>query len=334
MPPVFDPLQAYNGGLQGAREDPRADELLVDLVMRTGGDPDGGRVAYNWGLVGAGKDKLSLLYPYVEQCYPGAFPGPAQLTGDCVAAAAARTALSSLCCEVVLGKPDEETGLIEEAPEVSDEARANVPIAQESLWMWRGYDDDGWVCSAAAQVAMEKGFLTRQNYPALGFDFTRYSNQSLKVGGSRRPGPAVEAECRKHRVRTVTVVEDYMAAGDYIASGFAIAFCAGLAWSNKRNEDGYSPVIPGKWSHSQSLQGWDARPVTIQKYGEPLALIMNQWALWNTGPRRILGTGLDIPGGSFWTKASVLRSFRMIAYSSILGWPRKRLPDYGATGHI
>ena len=44
--PIFNPLDAYNNGLQGARVDPRADEMLVDLVMRTGGDADGGRVAY------------------------------------------------------------------------------------------------------------------------------------------------------------------------------------------------------------------------------------------------------------------------------------------------
>ena len=332
--PIFNPLDAYNNGLQGARKDPRAEERLADLVMRTGGDPDGGRVAYNWGLVGAGKDKLSLLFPYVEQCYPGAFPGPAQLTGDCVAACASRVALGSLCCEVILGKPDEETGLIEEAPEVSEEARKNVPIAQESLWMWRGYDDDGWVCDAAAQVAMEQGFLLRQNYPSLGFDFTRYTNQSIKVGGSRRPGAAVAAECKKHRVRTVTVIDDYMAVGDYIASGFAVANCSGMGFSNQRNEDGIAEQR-GSWSHSQGLYGWDSRPITVQKYGEPLVLWGNQWAKWNTGPRRILGTDIDIPEGFFWTKASLLRRCgRLIAYSSILGWPRKMLPDFGATGHI
>jgi hypothetical protein len=331
--PIFNPLDAYNHGLQGVRVDPRADEMLVDLVMRTGGDADGGRVAYQWGFVGAAKDKLSLLYPYVEQCYPGAFPGPSQLTGDCVAACAARVLLASMCCEAVLGKPDEETGLIEEAPEVSEVARKNVPIASESLWMWRGYDSDGWVCSEAARVAMEKGFLIRQNYPSLGFDFTKYTQQSIRVGGSKTPGAAVLAECRKHRARTVTVIDDYMAVGDFIASGFAVATCSSLGFANVRNEDGVSDQR-GTWAHSQGLYGWDDRPVIIKKYGEPLVLWMNQWAAWNTGPRRILGTDLDIPEGAYWTKASILRRCKLIAYSSILGWPRKKLPDYGYSGHI
>lgn len=329
----FNPLEAYNNGLQGARVDPRADEMLVDLVMRTGGDPDGGRVAYQWGLEGAGKDKLSLLFPYVEQCYPSAFPGPTQLTGDCVAACSARVILTSLCCEAVLGRADEETGMIEEAPAVSDVARKNFPIAQESLWMWRGYDQDGWSCSAAAQVAMEKGFLLRQDYPSLGFDLTKYTPQSIKIGGSKNPGAAALAECRKHRVRTVTVIEDYMAVGDYIASGFAVANCSAMGFSSTRNEDGVSEQR-GTWQHSQGIYGWDARPITVKKYGEPLALWGNQWAVWNTGPRRILGTNIDIPEGFFWNKASNLRRAKCIAYSSILGWPRKMLPDFGFAGHI
>jgi hypothetical protein len=332
---IFNPFDAYTNGLQGARVDPRADEMLVDLVMRTGGDPDGGRVAYNWGLEGAGKGKLSLLFPYVEQCYPGAFPGPAQLTGDCVAAAAARVLLASMCCEVILGKPDEHTGLIEEAPAVSDVARKNVPIAQESLWMWRGYSDEerGWNCSAAAKVAMENGFLIRQDYPALGFDLTKYTDQSRKIGGARRPGEAVLTECKKHRARTVTVVDDYMAVGDFIASGFAVQNCSSMAFTRTRNEDGVSDQR-GIWEHAQGLYGWDDRPITIKKYGEPLVLWGNQWAIWNTGPRRILGTDIDIPEGFFWNKASNLRKARCIAYSSILGWPRKKLPDYGFSGHI
>jgi hypothetical protein len=331
---VFNPLDAYNNGLQGARVDPRADEMLIDLVMRTGGDPDGGRVAYNWGLEGAGKDKLSLLFPYVEQCYPGAFPGPAQLWGDCTAAAAVRGALSSLCVEVVLGKPDEETGLTEEAPEVSEVARKNCPISQESVFSYRGFADDGWSCAAAAQTIMEKGFLLRQNYPDLGIDLTKYTEQTIRIGGAKKPSAAFEAESKKHRVRTVTVIDDIAAIGDYIASGFAVVFCHSVKWSSTRNEDGYSPVVPGEWLHSQSIQGWDSRPATIKKYGEPLALVLNQWAKWNTGPRRVPGTDIDIPEGSYWTKSSVFKRAKCIAYSSILGWPRKKLPDYGFAGHI
>jgi len=61
-------------------------------------------------------------------------------------------------------------------------------IAPESLWAWRGYDGDGWICSRAAQVACEKGFLLRKPYPELGFDLTKYTNKTLRLGGSRAPG--------------------------------------------------------------------------------------------------------------------------------------------------
>ena len=45
-------------------------------------------------------------------------------------------------------------------------------------------------------------------------------------------------------------------------------------------------------------------------------------------------TNIDIPEGFFWNKASNLRRAKCIAYSSILGWPRKMLPDFGLAGHI
>lgn len=333
----FDPLEAYNNGLEGARRDPRAEEMLVDLVMRSGGDPDGSRNAYNWGLVGAAKDKLSLLFPYVEQCYPGAFPGSAQLWGDCTAAAAVRVALASLCCEVVLGRPDEETGMLEEAPDVVPDAVKHSVLSQESVFAWRGFDDDGWSCDAAAQTIMERGFMLRQNYPALGIDLTKYTPQTIKLGGARRPNDAFLAEQRKHRVRTVTVLKSAAEAMDYIASGFAVAFCSGsLKFSNVRNEDGFSDRVPGAWAHSQGMYAADCRPETIKKYGEPLVLVGNQWNQWNSGPRTILGTDIEIPHGFYWTRSSLFDRTRakMIAYSSIQGWQRKKLPDLGATGHI
>lgn len=333
----FNPLEAYNNGLEGARRDPRAEELLVDSVMRSGGDPDGNRNAYNWGLVGASKDKLSLLFPYVEQCYPGAQPGSAQLWGDCTAAAAVRVALASLCCEVILGRPDEETGVMEEAPEVVPEAVKHAVLSQESVFAWRGFDDDGWSCDAAAHTIMDKGFLLRQNYPSLGIDLTKYTEQTIKLGGARRPSGAVLAEQQKHRVRTVTVLKDIEEAGDYIASGFAVAFCSSsLKFSSSRNEDGLSERVPGAWAHSQGMYGFDARAMTVRKYGEPLVLVGNQWNQWNSGPRKILGTDIEIPHGFYWARSSLFNKTKakMIAYSSIQGWQRKRMRDFGATGHI
>jgi len=332
---TFDPFDAYNRGLVGARHDPRAEERLIDAIMRGGGDADGGRVAYEWGLANAGKGKLSMIYPYVEQFYQGTWPGPTQLTGDCVAKAAANVILGTLCVEAAMGKPDEVTGFVEEVPQVSPAAAANIPIASESLWMWRGYDQDGWNCHEAARVAVEIGFLARGKYPFA--DFTQYTKQSIRFGGSRRPSDEVKAECAKRRVRTATILTDWEQARDYIACGFAVLTCSNLGFGNKRDENGV--VLPnGKsdrsWAHAQGIFAVDDRPEIVKKYGETLSLWLNQWAVWNSGPRGIYGTNLVIPEGSYWVKASELRRTKMIAFSSIHGWPRAKMTDFGATGNI
>jgi len=93
---LFDPLVSYSAGLRGCEASPRSDEELVDHIIRHGGDPDGGHVASEWEFADRGKGKLTMLFPAVEKVFPSAFPGPAQLTGDCVSRAAANCLLVSV----------------------------------------------------------------------------------------------------------------------------------------------------------------------------------------------------------------------------------------------
>ena len=165
MSDQFSPLDAYSGGLVGCRPDPRSDEELVDSIIRQGGNPDGGSVAYSWDFQEAGKGKLILLFPTVQSVFPDCWPGPTQLTGDCVARATANALLSSLGMEIASERPDEVTGKIEGAPELPPAGIKNSVVSSESLWAWRGYDDDGWICSRAAMIATTKGFLVRKPYP-------------------------------------------------------------------------------------------------------------------------------------------------------------------------
>ena len=85
----FSPVDAYSGGLMGCRPNPRADEEFADSIIRHGGNPDGGSIAWEWELENCGRGKLSLLTPVIEKVFPGSMPGPPQLWGDCVGAAAA-----------------------------------------------------------------------------------------------------------------------------------------------------------------------------------------------------------------------------------------------------
>jgi hypothetical protein len=329
----FNPLAAYSGGLVGAVEDPRAEEMFGDSILRSGGHPDGGVIAHQWEFAGAGAGKLSLLFPTVLEVFPDSLPGPGQLTGDCVSVATARAILISMALEIADGKPDEVTGKIEEAPPLSTMGVMQGVVATESLWAWRGYDGDGWNGSAASQVATQKGFLFRKEYPELGIDLTKYTRDTIRIGGRRVPGEKWLGVSKEHRPRTATFLKGREQVRDFIAAGYGIMNTSSMGFSSSRNEDGVSRQ-QGRWAHAQHYLGYDDRPETHRKYGQALVLWNNQWNVWNSGPRRIMGTNIDIPPGSFWALASTIDRCTNIALSSVAGWPKRQHTTYGAAGNL
>lgn len=329
----FDPRSAYGAGLVGCRKNPRSDEIFADYIIRSGGNPVGEDVAHEWEFAGAGAGKLTLLFPAVMKVFPDCWPGPAQLTGDCVSKASANCLLTSLGMEIANGLPDEVSGHVEVAPDLPPEGVRNSVIASESLWAWRGYDGDGWVCSEAAKVACEKGFLLRKPYPDLKIDLTNYTTATLRLGGSRAPGAEWLAESKQHVARTATFLKGREQVRDFLAAGFGVFNCSGLGFSSTRNEDGVADQN-ARWSHATSWLGYDDRPDTVKKYGQALVLWNNSWSKWNRGPRRVRGTDIDIPDGSFWALADTIDRCSCIALSSVAGWPRRKHTTFGATGHI
>jgi hypothetical protein len=333
MATSFNPRKAYDAGLVGCSPNPRGDELFADSILRAGGNPDGGAVASQWELVGAGKGELTLLFPAVEKVFPGCWPGPTQVRGDCVAKATANAIVSSLALEIVSSKPDEVTGRIEAAPDLPREGVLNIPVASESLWAFRGYDGDGWYGSGAAKIATENGFLVRKPYPELKIDLTRYTEETTNIGGSRVPGEAWLKISKEHRPRTATVLTGKEMVRDFLAAGFGILNTSSMAFSAVRDDWARSEQR-GVWQHAQTFCGWDERPETIKKWGQPLVLWLNQWSAWNKGPRRIHGTEIDIPEGAYWALSDTVERCQCIAFSSVAGWPRRKHTTYGAEGNI
>lgn len=330
---AFNPLAEYSRGLQGCRKDPRADEEFADSILRAGGNPDGDAVAHQWEFAGKGEGKLTLLFPEAMSVFPSYLPGPAQLTGDCVARACAACITCTTALEIASGSPDPVTGRVEGKPELPAEGVSQGVIAPESLWAWRGYDRDGWICSRAAQVACEKGFLLRKPYPELRFDLTKYTKQTLRLGGSRTPGSDWLEESQKHVVRTATNVKGREQVRDFLAQGYCVFNCSSLGFSRTRDENGFSRQ-QGSWAHAQHWIGYDDRPEIHRIYGQALALWQNSWNRWNSGPRRIYGTNIDIPEGAFWALASTIDRCSCIALSDVAGWPPRKLKTYGAEGNI
>jgi hypothetical protein len=329
----FNPLNAYASGLVGCRKDPRADEVFADYVLRYGGDPNGANVAYDWGLEQAGAGKLSTLWLTIDAVFPGSLPGPSQLRGDCVSFGCSRALLGSLSAEIYDNKPDEVTGKLEGAPELPAEGIKESVIAAESLFAWRNSNSDGWICSEAAQVACQKGFLIRKPYPSLKFDLTHYNEQTIKLGGYPVPGEEWLRESKQHCARTATFLKGREQVRDFLAAGFGVFNCSALGFEKTRNEDGVSRQV-GVWHHSQGFLGYDDRPETHKKYGQALVLWQNSWNRFNTGSRKVLGTDLLIPEGSFWALADTIDRCQCIALSSVAGWPRRRHSTYGAMGNV
>jgi hypothetical protein len=331
---VYDVVAAYEGGYVGAYSNPEAAEALRDQIKAAGGIPDGAMACSTYKLEETGKGKLSLPFLEILKLYPDALPGGAQGRGDCVSWSTRNACLGTMCCEITSGIPDPNSNRLEGAPEVSDTARLNGVLSTEAFYNWRRHGGDGWSCAEAAQVALnDSGLWLRKKYDEIDVDFTQYSSRNAGIYGSRTPPESWRAIGKDHRVQTITEVEEYEALRDLLANGYCVSSCGSEGFSDQRDEHGVSRRR-GSWAHALAYLAVDDRPETIKLYGQPLVLVQNSWGSWNDGGRRILGTTIDIPVGSFWALWSDIKNRYMVAISGVNGWPPKKLKSYGALGNI
>lgn len=324
--------QLYEQGYVGAWRSPTAEADFRTGITNAGGIARGADAAAEFKLAGTGEGKLSLPYLELLKFYPTALPGPAQQRGDCVSWSTKNGCLLSLCTEVAYGQPDEVTGHLERAPEVSDVAMANGVLSTEAFYWYRGYSGDGWSCAAAASVAVKRnGCVLRQSYPECGIDLTRYSGALAGRYGRSPPPECFQAVGKQHLIRTATELNSVEELRDFLANGYGVSTCGGESWSSQRDENGVSLRTRKGWAHAMAVIGFDDRKETQAKYGGPLVLIQNSWGKWNAGPRKVMGTDHMIPEGAFWARWQDCRNRYYVAFSSVNGWPRKQMPDYGKT---
>lgn len=319
----------YDKGYAGAYKTPEGTASFEQFITsQPFGNLNGSLVVSGNGLAGAGAGNLVLPFRFVEELLPGCWPGAAQQRGDCVSHSTKNAALTTLCCDIASGKPDEVSGLREMLPEISPEGVTQGALSTEAIYWYRGYNGDGWECDVAARVACESSALwPRRDYPDLGFDLSRYSGSLAGKYGSKRPPELVTTEGRKHLIRTATRINTADSVRDMLANGYGVTTCGGEGWSSFRDENGFSRRS-GSWSHALAFIGFDDRDIIKQKYGEALVLVLNSWGRWNSGGRKILGTDILIPEGSFWALWSAVRNRSMIALSGANGWPAKSLPPF------
>jgi hypothetical protein len=274
---------------------------------------------------------------------------------NCVSHSTKNAALGSMVLEVVAGKPDEVTGKREGLPEVSAEGIKNGVLSTEAIYWYRRHGGDGWMCQASCRVLQkESGCWIRKDYPELGVDLTRYSGKIAGRWGSSPPTGAVAEQGLKNLCRAFAEAPSTAERRDALANGYFLSTCGGESYARTRDKNGVSRKTPEGWAHAMACIGYDDRPSTVQEYGQPLELILNSWNIWNSGPRDIRDSAsmvpaskkqewinkgivnaqtgnIMIPEGAFWALANETRNRDCWAVSSVNGWPRRNLPDWGGS---
>lgn len=332
---AFDVVAAYESGFSGVRPPtPEESEEFYGAIDASGGTRYGSAACRTYGLTASGKGKLSLPFLEIYALYPDCLPGGSQARGDCVSWSTRNAALGTMCCEITSGIPDEVTGKIEGAPDVSDAARLNGVLSTEAIYNWRRHGGDGWSCQAAAKVLLkESGLWLRKKYEEINVDFTTYSGRNAGLYGSRTPPEAWLKIGAPHLMRTATEVDNYETLRDLLHNGYCVSSCGSEGFSSTLDANGVSRR-QGNWAHALAYLGVDDRPEITELYDEPLVLLQNSWGAWNRGSRRIFDTSIDIPVGAFWARWSDIKNRYMVAFSGANGWPPKKLAHLGSIGNV
>ena len=322
-----DTPAAYESGGEGVVFDEEENERFLGYVQDSGNNPVGADVAHEHNFAGEFKGKLVIPFTHVMDRYPTAWPGPAQLRGDCVSHCCKNALAGTIALESHLGIADSASGKIEEAPDVSPEGERQGLFATEPIYWGRRKDGDGWFIGGAAKTVLSTaGAVIRKNYPEIDTDLTRYDPRIAGKWGRTPPPPEVVDVTNDHLFRTATQMNNVEEWRDFLGKGFFVGTDGSEGFSKTRDENGVARR-KSSWSHSMCAISYDDRPGTHRIYGCAAVLILNSWgSRWISGPRKIRGTNINIPEGSFWALTKDFNR-RAVAFSGANGWVRKSLPD-------
>lgn len=352
---VAEVARMYEEGFAGAYFEPEEREAFHDDIIMAGGRVYGSDIAHDVGFADSGAGKLSIPFVFAMIHFPGCLPGPGQERGDCVSHDQKNANMVTYACEIQDGKPDQESGKVEEAPKIPERGLKQGAFSSEVYYWFRRHSQDGWSCDAAARVAMkEAGLVTRDDHTkTIGVDLTDYSGKNAGKYGRIPPSGEVADALNDNLIRQATTCGSREERRDFIANGYCLSTCGSEGFADKRDENGVS-ARRGSWAHAMAFLGFDDRDSTKAIYGESLELVQNSWAVWNSGPRDIrdskeyvqglmLMTGktrteliaLDIvnaetgnimiPKGSFWARSRDVKGRTCIAKAGVNGWHKRDL---------
>ena len=323
----------YSQGYQGIIEDPEEAQRLDNVTAYT----TWADAAPEFGTAGTGRGGLYRPWLCATKHAPEIWPGPPQTRGDCVSRSTAAAGAGPMCAEIEAGEPDEVTGLGEHYEPVPFPEEG--VIASEVIYGARGHSGEGASCDRLARfVSVEGGIMLRKEYELEGYGSLDLRKYDADIGFHMPPPLPPRVICDEagsHRVRDVTRIEDVEQARDALANGYGISCCSNYGFGNRRDRFGVARRS-GHWMHAMAWIGVNDDPddPACLVHGHPLFLVLNSWGRnWIKGDRYH-----DQPAGSFWITPRVARGMLArggaFAFSSVDGFPRKELPDYGATDVI
>lgn len=303
----FEPLQAYNDGINGWIDSPRDRVLWQESQSRP--------IYAEPNSVGSGDGKRSTLWGYVRTLDPLSFT-EVQTTSDCVAHGSRNARDCTRAVQVLLeNKPQSFV----------------IRGATEPTYGARGNGGDGMTPTRAAMYERDTGFVIRQKYGK--YDFTKY-NGDLGAGWGRTGVPSeVNELCRAHKVGIIRQIQTVRDAKDALANGYGLHSGQYAKWDARPSSKNIHPRLGGGWSHDMATVGMDD---TKKHWPFTVFFVQNSWGAWNSPvkdwpsdyPPQV--PGMIVTSEEDWSVC--VTAGDCWAYGNVDGFPPQKLPDYGAIG--
>lgn len=249
-------------------------------------------------MFGSGRGKTRLLFLAARHFDKNLFDDEPQVVGDCVSHSTRNASDIARACEIIVDGQSEQW-----------ENRG----ATELIYGMRKYGGEGMLVSTAAEIITETGgVLLRKDYGSV--DLSSYDGRiGDRWGKTGGPPRKLIEDAKRHQMQKAALITSVDDAVDALWEKYPLVFGARASFSQRRDENGFSPRNGTNWAHAQCIgavstaktlagEGWN-------QYGSrpdsPCFLVINSWGPdWIKGPK---GKFNSIPDGSYWITESDFR---------------------------
>ena len=303
----FDPVKAYEDGLEGWKDSPRARVLWQESQPNA--------VYYEPNNAGSSDGQKALLYSYYMRLEPKAFT-EVQTTGDCTSHGSRNARDTTRATAILVArKPESFVGI----------------SATEPTYGSRGSRGQGMAPAHASMFERDHGYMLRKKVGK--YDLSKYDGSVGAAWGSSGVPKEVLDECAAHKVGIIRQITNVRDAMDCLANGYAIHSGQYAKWSATPNKQNYHPRLPGGWLHDMATVGYDD---TKAFWPFTVFFLAQSWGPWNQLPKDWPDDYPRLPAGAIITRAEdwavCVENGDAWAYGGVEGFPPQKLPDLGAIG--